>query len=122
MVILKRPTDEEAGSGYENFAYPITAAPQKSASLKLPGPRNFQQTLRVTKPAGKNSERSVSHQAFKNLDRLNERTARSPSLSPPPPEDEEIEDSATVRGNSYGMRGALQSGQDKQVQFEGQDD
>ena len=122
VVILKRPTEEEAGSGYENFAYPITAAPQKSAPPGVPRPRNFKQTLRVTKPAWKNSEKSVAHQAFKNLDQLNESTVRSPSLSPPSPEDEEVEDSATVRGNNYGMRGALNFGQDKQVQFEDQDD
>lgn len=31
-------------------------------------------------------------------------------------------DSATIRGDSYGMRGALPPGQDKQVQFVDQDD
>lgn len=47
---------------------------------------------------------------------------RSPSLSPPPPEDDEMEDSATIRGDSYDMRGVLHLSQDKQVRFEDKDD
>lgn len=35
---------------------------------------------------------------------------------------DEVEDSATVRGNSYSMRGALPPGQGKRVQFDDQDD
>lgn len=46
---------------------------------------------------------------------------RSPFFPPPPPEDEEMEDSAMIKGDSYGMRGALPPGQDKQVQFNHQD-
>lgn len=43
-------------------------------------------------------------------------------LFSPPSKDEKIEDSITIRDNSYGMRGALYPGQDKKVQFESQDD
>ena len=47
---------------------------------------------------------------------------RFSSLSPFLSEDKEMEDSVTVRDNSsYGMRGALLPGQDKQVQFKAQD-
>lgn len=53
---------------------------------------------------------------------MNNKTIRSPSLSPSPSKDEEIEDSVTVRDNSYRIRGTLHLGQDKQVQFENQDD
>lgn len=83
--------------------------------------RKFQPTLRVTKPAGRNSERPIANQVLENKDRL--RAVRSPSLSPPLSKDEELEDSVTVRGSSnYGMRDALPPGQDKQIQFETQDD
>lgn len=47
---------------------------------------------------------------------------RSFSLSPPPFEDEEMEDNITIKGSSsYRMTGVLPPGQNKQVPFETQD-
>lgn len=120
VVILKRPTVEEAESDHESHTYPVTAA-TRSQKKNLEA-KKFQPTSRITKPAGRNSERPIANQVLRNQNRLNNRTMPSLSLSPPPSEDEEMEDSVTVRGNSYGMRGALHPGQDKQVQFESQDD
>lgn len=71
--------------------------------------------------AGNNSERPIANQVLQNKGRL--RAMQSLSFFPPPSKDEEMEDSITVRGSgSYGMRGALPPGQDKQVQFKTQDD
>ena len=120
VVILKRPTAEKADHDSENHVYPITAA-TRSQKKNLEA-KKFQPTSRVTKPAGRNSEKSLGNQTSKNLNRLSERTIRSPSLSPPPPEDDEMEDSVTIRGDSYGMRGALDPGQERQVRFEDQND
>ena len=124
VVILKRPTEEEIEKDPKNYLYPITTVTrsQNSAPPKVPRTRNSQPTSRVTKPVERNLEKSVTNKALRNLDQLNERTNRSSSLFPPPPEDKEIEDSATIRGDNYKMRGTLFPGQDKQVQFENQDD
>lgn len=46
-----------------------------------------------------------------------------PLFAPPfPKDDDELKNSATVRGDRYGLRGALYPGQDKHIQFEEQDD
>lgn len=85
--------------------------------------RNFSPRRALPNQLGEiqNSERPIANQVLQNKDRL--RAVRSPSLSPSPSKDEEMEDSVTVRGSSsYGMRGALPPGQDKQVRFETQDD
>lgn len=60
LVIVKRPTEEEAEVDYENYANPITAAKQsqKSALSKFSEPKNSQPTARVTKPAARNAEKS----------------------------------------------------------------
>lgn len=68
------------------------------------------------------AEKSLVQEAAQNLERLSENTARPPSFSLPPPEDYEMEDSTTTGGYSYGMKGALHPGQDRQVQVEDQDD
>ncbi len=104
VVILKRATVEEVEGDYKSHTYPITTTTwSQKKNLEV---KKFQPTLRVIKPAGRNSERPIANQVLQNQDRL--RAVRSPSLSPPPSEDEEMEDSVTVRGNSsYGMRGAL---------------
>lgn len=105
LVILKQPTVEEADDNPKDHTYLVTAATySQKKNLEA---KKFQPILRVTKPEGRNSERPLAHQTLKNLNRLNERTTRSPSLSPPPPEDDEMEDSATIRGDKYDMRGAL---------------
>ena len=117
VVILKRPTVEEADSDCESHTYPVTAA-TRSQKKNLEA-KKYQHTSRVTKPAGRNSERPIANQVLRNQDRLNNRTMRSPSLSPPPSEDEEMEDSVTVRGNSYRLRGALYPGQDQEEKRDG---
>ena len=71
VVISKRPTVEEADHDFENCIYPITAAIQ-SQKRNLEA-KKFQHTSQVTKPAGRNSERSLSNQTSKNLNRLSER-------------------------------------------------
>lgn len=43
---------------------------------------------------------------------------RSPCFSLHPLKDEDIEDSATVKGDSYDIRGVLFSEQDKKVHFD----
>lgn len=120
VVILKRPMIEEADDDSEIYTYPVTAA-TRSRKRNLEA-KKFHPTSRVTKPAGRNLERSLAHQESRNQDRLNNRTTRSPSLSPPPPGDDDMEDSATVIGDKYGMSGALIPSQDKRVQFEEEDD
>lgn len=81
--------------------------------------KKLQPISRAIKPAARNSERLLVHQASRNQDGLNDKTTRSPSLPPPhPPEDEEMEDSGTIRGDSCGLKGALHPGQDRQVRFE----
>ena len=120
VVILKRPTMEEADNDLEDHTYPVTAA-TRSQKKNLEA-KKFQPTSRVTKPAGRNSEKPIANQVLRNQDRLNDRTMRSPSLSPPPPEDDKMEGSTTIRADSHGMKSALHPGQDRQVQFEDQDD
>ena len=120
VVILKRPTIEEVKDNAEDYIYPVNAA-TKSQEKNLEA-KKFQPTLRITKAVGRNLERTLTNQVSKNQDRLNNRNTRLPSLSPPPSEDEEMEDSVTVRGDSHVMRGVLYPGKEKQVQFENQDD
>lgn len=94
VIILKRPTIEEADDNSEYHTYPVTAATQgQKKNLEA---KKFQPISRATKPAGRNTKKSLAHQALRNKDRLNNRTMRLHSLSPPPPEDEEMEDSATT--------------------------
>ncbi len=120
VVIPKRPTIEEAEGNAEDYIYPVTAA-TRSQKKNLEA-KKFQPTSRITKAVRRNLERTPTNQASKKQDRLNNRNTRSPSLSPFPSEDEEMEDSVTVRGDSYVIRGAFHPGQEKQVQFENQDD
>lgn len=120
VVILKRPMIEEADDDSEIYTYPVTAA-TRSQKRNLEA-KKFQPTSRVTKPAGRNLERSLAHQESRNQDGLNNRTTRPPSLSPPRPGDDDMEDSATVIGDKYGMSGVLTPSQDKRVQFEEEDD
>lgn len=101
---------------------PFQPGVKKSAPPRVTRPENSQPISRVTKPAGRSSERSIAHKTSRNLNRLNDRMTRFPSLSPPPLEDEGMEDSTTVRNNSYRTRGALSLDQDKLVQFDDQDD
>lgn len=94
VVILKRPTVKEAESDCESHIYPVTATTwSQKKNLEA---KKFQPTLRVTKPARRNSEKSIANQILRNQDRLNNRTMRLSSLSPPLSKDEEIEDSVTV--------------------------
>ena len=92
------------------------------APTKFAGPKVLQPTLQITTPVTRIAEKPLVQQASQNLERLSEKTARSPSLSPPPPEDDKMEGSTTIRADSHGMKSALHPGQDRQVQFEDQDD
>ena len=121
VVILKRPTVEEADDNLEYPpTYPINAA-TRSQKKNLES-KKFQPTSRVTRPAGRDSERALANQTSRNLNRLNNKTTPSPSFLPSPLDDEEMEESGTIGGDNYGMRGALPLGQDKRVQFVDQDD
>ncbi len=120
IVILKRPTIEEAEDNAKDYIYLVTAA-TRSQKKNLEA-KKFQPTSRITKVVGRNLERTLTNQVSKNQDRLNNRNTRSPFLSPPYSEDEEMEDSVTVKGDSHVMRGELHPGKEKQVQFENQDD
>ena len=125
VVILKRPVVEEANNNLEyHQTYPLTALTRshKSVPTKVSEPKNSWPTSRVSKPAARNVERPLAQQASRNLERLNERTAWTPIPSPSPPEDEEMNDTATIRGDNYSMRGALTPGQNRRVQFVDQDD
>ena len=124
VVILKRPTVEEADNNLENHTYPITAATQSQnlARTKISGLKIFQPTSQVTRPATRNTERPLAQQASRNLEQLDGRTAWSPSRSPPLTEVDDIEDSTIVIGGRYGMSGALPPSQEKRVQFEEEDD
>ena len=113
IVILKRQTIEKTEDNTEDYIYPVTAA-TRSRKMNLEA-KKFQPTLRITKVVGKNLKRTLTNQASKNQDRLNNRNIRSPSLSPLPSEDEEMEDSVTVRGDSHIIRGVLYPGKEKQV-------
>ena len=113
VVILKQPKVEKADDNVESYTYPVTAA-TRSQKNNLEA-KKFQPISRVTKPAGRNSERSFAYQTSRNFDRLNNRTIWSSCLSPPLLEDEEMDDSTTLKDDSYFMRGALPPGQNKQV-------
>lgn len=120
VVILKRQIIEEAEDNTEDYIYPVPAAIwSQKRNIKA---KKFQLTSRVIKAVGRDSEKTVTNQISKNQDQLDNRNIRSTFLFPLPFEDEEIEDSATIKGDSYGMRGALHPGQDRQVQFGDQDD
>ena len=71
---------------------------------------------------GRDSERALANQKSRNLNRLNDKTTPSPSFLPPLLNDEKMEESGTIGGDNYGMRGELSLGQDKRVQFVDQDD
>ena len=120
VVILKGPTIEETEDNVEDSIYLITAAIQRQK--KNLEAKAFQPTSRITKAVGRNLERILTNQALKNQDQLNNRNTQSPSLSPSPSKNDEMEDSVTVMGDSHIMRGELHPGQEKQVQFENQDD
>ncbi len=120
VVILKRPTMEEVEDNTEDYIYPVIAATQ-SLKKNLEA-KKFQPTSRIPKAVERNLEETITNQASKNQDRLNNKNTRSPSLSPLFSEDEEIEDSVTVRGDNHVIRCALHPGKEKQVQFENQDD
>lgn len=72
VVILTRPAVEEVEDNIQDHTYPVTAA-TRSQKKNLEA-KKFQPISRVTKPAGRNSERSLAHQTSKNLNCLNERT------------------------------------------------
>ncbi len=120
VVILKRPTIEKTEDNTEDYIYPVTAATQ--SQKKILEAKKFEPTLRITKAVRRNLERTLTNQALKNQDRLNNRNTQSLSLSPPPSEDKKMKDSITVRADSHVMRGVLHPGWEKQVQFENQDD
>ena len=113
VVIIKRPTIEETENNAEDYIYPVT--PSSCSQKRNLEAKKFPPTSRITKAVGRNLERTLTSQASKNQDRLNNRNTRSTSLSLPFSEDEELEDSVTVRGYSHVMRGAFDSGQEKQV-------
>lgn len=112
IIIMKRPKVKDENSDYESYIYPVTSATwSQKKNLEA---KKFQPTLRVNKPAVRNSERPIAKQVLQKKNRL--RTVRSPSLSPPPSEDEKMEDSVIVKDNSsYGMRSSLLPDQDKKV-------
>lgn len=95
VVILKRPIAKES---------------HKSAPTQVSRPQDFWPTLRLTRLAVRSIEKPLVQQASQNLKRLSEKTARSSSLSPPAPEDDEMEDSIIIRADSYGMKGTLYLG------------
>ncbi len=120
VVILKRPTIEETEENVKDYIYPVSAA-TRSQKKNLEA-KKFQSPSRITKAVEWSLERTLTNQASKNQDRLNNRNTRSHFLSPSPSEEEEIEDSVTVLGDSHVMRGVLHPGKEKLVQFENQDD
>ena len=126
VVILKRPTVKETGNDFQHHhKYSIAALTQnhRLAPAKLSEPKVLQPTLQVTTPVTRIADRPLAQQVSRNLERLNEKITRPPSLFPPLSEDDdEMGDSATARGDSYGLRGALYPGQDQHIQFEKQDD
>ena len=69
VVILKRPTMEETENNAKDYIYPVTSATQSQKknveAIKL------QPTSQIRKAVGKNLERTLTNQASKNQDRLN---------------------------------------------------
>ena len=114
IVILKQPNVEKADDNLEYpLMYPINAIIQsQKKNLKS---KKFQSTSRVTRPAGRDSERALTNQTSKNLNRLNNKTTSSPSYLLSPLDDAEMEKSGIIGGDNYGMRDTLPLGQDKQV-------
>ena len=108
VVILKRPTVKETGNDFEHHhKYPIAALTQSHelAPAKLSEPKVLQPTLQVTAPVTRIADRPLAQQVSRNLERLNEKITQPPSLFPPLSEDDdEMGDSATARGDSYGLR------------------
>lgn len=100
----------------KSYTYPVTAATQ--SQKKNLEAKKFQPISRITKLVGRNSEKSLAYQASKNQDQLNNRTTWSLFFFSPPSEHKEIEDSTIIKSNSYGIRGVLSPGQDRQVQFD----
>ena len=101
VVVLKRPAVKES---------------HKSASAKASRPQDFWPTPQLTEPVAKSMERIPSQQASRNLEKLNNKITRPPSISPLLPEDDdEMEESVTARDNSYSLRGALYPSQDQYV-------
>ncbi|MCJ1345226.1 hypothetical protein MMC31_003432, partial [Peltigera leucophlebia] len=92
------------------------------APTKFAGPKVLQPTLQITKPVTRIAEKPPVQEASWNLERLNKQTARLLPPSPLPEDDDEMEDSETGRGDSYGLRGVIYPGKDKHIQFEEQDD
>ncbi len=82
VVILKRPTIEEAEDNAENYIYPVTSA-TRSQKKNLEAKKS-EPTSRIIKAVGRNLERTLTNQASKNQDQLNNRNTWSPSLSLPP--------------------------------------
>lgn len=62
VVILKQPTVKEVDSNYESHIYLITTA-TRSQKKNLEA-KKFQPMLRITKPAGRNSERPIVNQVL----------------------------------------------------------
>ena len=67
------------------------------------------------------ADRTLAQHASRNLEWLNDKIARPPSFSLPLSEDETIEDSTIVSGESYEMSGALPASREKWVQSEEED-
>lgn len=112
IVIMKQPIVEDAKSDYESYIYLVTSATwSQKKNLEA---KKFQPMLYITQPVIRNSEKLIAKQVLQNKNRL--RTVWSLFFSPPPSKNKEMEDIVTVKGiSSYGIRGALLPGQDKQV-------
>ena len=115
-VMLKQPTIEEAEDNAEDYIYPVTSSTR--SQKKNPEAKKFQPTSQITKVVERSLEKTLTNQASKNQDRLNNRNTRSPFLSPPFAEDEEIKNNVTIMGDNHVITGTLHPGKDKQVQFE----
>ncbi len=74
VVILKRPTIEETENNAKDYIYPVTAA-TRGQKMNLEA-KIFQPTPRITKAVERNLERTITNQASKNQDRLNNRNTR----------------------------------------------
>lgn len=72
VVILKRPTIEEAKDNDKNYIYPVTAATQ-SQEKNLEA-KKFHPTSRVTNSAGRNAEMALSQN-------IQEKMLRAPSCT-----------------------------------------
>ncbi len=69
VVILKRPTIEETKNNAKDYIYPVTSV-TRSQKMNLEA-KKFQPTSQIRKTVGKNLERTLTNQASKNQDWLN---------------------------------------------------